>query len=396
MSEPKTTPTIIKRKKVVSGGRHHGGAWKVAYADFVTAMMAFFMLMWLLNATTEKQRKGIADYFSPDIPVSRASAGGSGMFQGDSTFAEEVLARNGIGASDFFAMEGQKSEGEFGAADRDEQEAGTDAKETLESLEKVLLRKGGESPTMEQLLRHIVTRVSDEGLIVEIFDLDDAPLFQVETAEPLPILNDLVEMIAEVFGVVRNGVAINGHVRSYPIVLMDNPVWDLSSARAQAFRGLLNQITRATQGGPVSPAVVIALIGVESSGQSGAVSPKGAGGLMQLIPETAARFGVQDRFDPAQNIAGGVAYLNWLMATFSGDPLMVLAGYNAGEGAVTRHNGVPPFAETRAYVPKVLAAWQVARSLCLRPPLSFQDGCVIADVAAKDQSLGANASAQSR
>ena len=155
-------------------------------------------------------------------------------------------------------------------------------------------------------------------------------------------------------------------------------------------------ITRATQGGPVSPAVVIALIGVESSGQSGAVSPKGAGGLMQLIPETAARFGVQDRFDPAQNIAGGVAYLNWLMATFSGDPLMVLAGYNAGEGAVTRHNGVPPFAETRAYVPKVLAAWQVARSLCLRPPLSFQDGCVIADVAAKDQSLGANASAQSR
>ena len=117
---------------------------------------------------------------------------------------------------------------------------------------------------------------------------------------------------------------------------------------------------------------------------------------MQLIPETAARFGVQDRFDPAQNIAGGVAYLNWLMATFSGDPLMVLAGYNAGEGAVTRHNGVPPFAETRAYVPKVLAAWQVARSLCLRPPLSFQDGCVIADVAAKDQSLGANASAQSR
>ena len=97
MSEPKTTPTIIKRKKVVSGGGHHGGAWKVAYADFVTAMMAFFMLMWLLNATTEKQRKGIADYFSPDIPVSRASAGGSGMFQGDSTFAEEVLARNGIG-----------------------------------------------------------------------------------------------------------------------------------------------------------------------------------------------------------------------------------------------------------------------------------------------------------
>ena len=64
-------PVIIKRKKVVQGGGHHGGAWKVAYADFVTAMMAFFMLMWLLDATTEKQRKGIADYFNPTIPINR-------------------------------------------------------------------------------------------------------------------------------------------------------------------------------------------------------------------------------------------------------------------------------------------------------------------------------------
>ena len=74
-------PVIIKRKKIVQGGGHHGGAWKVAYADFVTAMMAFFMLMWLLNATTEKQRKGIADYFNPTIPINRISGGG----EGDST-----------------------------------------------------------------------------------------------------------------------------------------------------------------------------------------------------------------------------------------------------------------------------------------------------------------------
>ena len=69
-------PVIIKRKKVFQGGGHHGGAWKVAYADFVTAMMAFFLLMWLLNATTEKQRKGISDYFNPTIPVNRISGGG--------------------------------------------------------------------------------------------------------------------------------------------------------------------------------------------------------------------------------------------------------------------------------------------------------------------------------
>lgn len=76
-------PIIIKKKKVIAGWGHHGGAWKVAYADFVTAMMAFFMLMWLLNATTEKQRKGIADYFNTTIPVNRISGGGEGMFGGD-------------------------------------------------------------------------------------------------------------------------------------------------------------------------------------------------------------------------------------------------------------------------------------------------------------------------
>jgi chemotaxis protein MotB len=93
-------PVIIKRKKVVGGGGHHGGAWKVAYADFVTAMMAFFLLMWLLNATTEKQRKGISDYFNPTIPVNRISGGGDGAFGGDSVFAEETMAHDGTGAVD--------------------------------------------------------------------------------------------------------------------------------------------------------------------------------------------------------------------------------------------------------------------------------------------------------
>ena len=83
MADNEVRPLIVKRKKVIAGGGHHGGAWKVAYADFVTAMMAFFLLMWLLNATTEKQRKGIADYFTPTIAIARVSGGGSGAFGGD-------------------------------------------------------------------------------------------------------------------------------------------------------------------------------------------------------------------------------------------------------------------------------------------------------------------------
>ncbi len=137
-------------------------------------------------------------------------------------------------------------------------------------------------------------------------------------------------------------------------------------------------ILAATIGTRVSPALVLAVIGVESSGRSGAISPKGATGLMQLMPATAARFGVDDAMVAGDNIRGGVAYLDWLLGEFNGDPVLALAGYNAGEGAVRTYAGVPPYAETRAYVPKVLAAWNVARQLCVTPPELVSDGCVFA------------------
>jgi len=136
------------------------------------------------------------------------------------------------------------------------------------------------------------------------------------------------------------------------------------------------EILRATVSTRVSPALVLAVIAVESGGKADAVSGAGAEGLMQLMPATAARFGVNDSFDTAQNIRGGVAYLDWLMDRFDGDPILVLAGYNAGEGSVRDHDGVPPFAETRDYVPKVLAAYKVAMGLCRTPPLLISDGCV--------------------
>ncbi|WP_417672837.1 lytic transglycosylase domain-containing protein [Pseudodonghicola sp.] len=139
-------------------------------------------------------------------------------------------------------------------------------------------------------------------------------------------------------------------------------------------RGL--DILRATVGTDVSPALVLAMIAVESGGKADAVSRAGAQGLMQLMPATAARFGVDDSLEPRQNIAGGVKYLDWLMKTFGRDPILVLAGYNAGEGSVRDYAGVPPFAETRDYVPKVLATFQVARGLCQTPPELISDGCV--------------------
>jgi len=137
-------------------------------------------------------------------------------------------------------------------------------------------------------------------------------------------------------------------------------------------------ILTATIGTNVSPALVIAVISVESAGQVDAISSAGAQGLMQLIPATAERFGVTDSMSAKQNIQGGVKYLDWLMKEFDNDPVLALAGYNAGEGAVRNHQGVPPFVETRDYVPKVLAAFQVAKGLCITPPQLASDGCVFA------------------
>ncbi len=135
-------------------------------------------------------------------------------------------------------------------------------------------------------------------------------------------------------------------------------------------------ILRSTVGTNVSPALVLAVISVESAGRTQAVSSAGAQGLMQLMPATAERFGVKDSLKPEQNIEGGVKYLHWLMKEFDNDPILVLAGYNAGEGAVHKHSGVPPYAETRDYVPKVLAAFQVASALCTTTPQFVSDPCI--------------------
>ncbi|MBU2992364.1 flagellar motor protein MotB [Octadecabacter sp. 1_MG-2023] len=229
MAHGSNAPIIIKRKKVIAGGGHHGGAWKVAYADFVTAMMAFFLLMWLLNATTEQQRKGLADYFSPTIPVVRVSGGGDGMFSGSSMMADDAMAQDGTGAVSSVVIEGGLSGGEAAAAEV----------AALQDIEAQLLGIGGESLVQQEALRHVVTRLTDEGLIIEVFAREGAPLFDNETASPTPVLVELSAMFARVFSIVTNPVAIEGHTRSVPLVVADREVWDISTGRAETVRLLL-------------------------------------------------------------------------------------------------------------------------------------------------------------
>ncbi len=180
-----------------------------------------------------------------------------------------------------------------------------------------------------------------------------AYFFQTAAAQGLPqaiaMLKRVGEPGAEIPECMRDPVVV---VEAAPTPLVEEPI----ELPITAPRPILDLVTKLASQYQVPPRLVLAVIAAESNFDRLAVSPKNAQGLMQLIPETAQRFGVKNAFDPAQNVRGGIAYLRWLLAYFEGDVALVAAAYNAGERAVERHLGVPPFLETRAYVRRILAA----------------------------------------
>ncbi len=226
-AEENVRPLIIRKKKIYNAEGHHGGAWKVAYADFVTAMMAFFLLMWLLNATTEEQRKGISDYFNPSIPLAAVSGGGSDALRGDSIFAEHTLARNGTGADDkrTFPKDTIPDNGE--KTDRSD----------FENLAEMAERMGEEN---RHISEHMQVKMSPEGLVIELIDGDGDPLFALGKAEPSELLLELISIIANVFKEVENNIKIVGHTDARLFKGNGNYTnWELSADRANMARRLL-------------------------------------------------------------------------------------------------------------------------------------------------------------
>jgi soluble lytic murein transglycosylase-like protein len=133
-------------------------------------------------------------------------------------------------------------------------------------------------------------------------------------------------------------------------------------ASAPAGSDLVGLVEQAARRHGLDPALVLAVVSVESEFKAQAVSPKGAQGLMQLMPRTAASLGVADAFDPEQNVDAGVRHLESLVRLYGGDLTRALAAHNAGQGAVARHGGVPPYRETRAYVRKVLERYRARQA----------------------------------
>lgn len=229
---------IIKKKKKVSGDGHHGGAWKVAYADFVTAMMAFFLLMWLLNATTEEQRKGIADYFNPTIPISRISGGGSDGLNGSSIFTEQTYAKMGTGATASSTLAKTKPLTQDEAAEFSESSpAPLTEEEQAAAVAQLEMMLSGES---EALSEHIQVKLSPEGIVMELVDSDDVPLFALGESNPTGLLVELVAKVTESFGAFGNNIKVVGHTDSLAFrddFKFDN--WDLSTERANVARRML-------------------------------------------------------------------------------------------------------------------------------------------------------------
>ncbi|MEM1385213.1 MAG: flagellar motor protein MotB [Pseudomonadota bacterium] len=273
-------PIIVK--KVVKGGDgHHGGAWKVAYADFVTAMMAFFLLMWLLNSTSEDQLAGLADYFDPSIPISRNSAGGAGMLAGDTIFTQKTVAgsqpdgqrakptRDEPGdtegeeddlanpVSDPDATEdpseaapptrdGQAerdADGEIdtttAATEEAEARVAAEAQAALEALQTELTAVV-EGAADNTVARHLQFQVTPEGLVIEVVDLVGEPLFGAGSAAPAPLMSAILDVLVPVLNDTTNDIAIVGHTDASPFGAGGQYTnWELSSDRAQAVRRMM-------------------------------------------------------------------------------------------------------------------------------------------------------------
>jgi len=237
VNEPEPRPIIVKKIIVDGHGGHHGGAWKVAYADFVTAMMAFFLLMWLLGATTEQQRKGLADYFTPTlVEMKEGSAGSNGLLGGDSMEGKENYPTSG-GQGNLSITIPKDTTGvkDKGAQDRKQRREKDMAQ--FKAVKAQIEAKLASNPALRKFAKNIRFTETREGLRIDLIDQADFAMFGMGTDRLLPQARALVSEVAKVIAGVPNDVIVRGHTDGLPYTSgrsMNN--WMLSSARAEATR----------------------------------------------------------------------------------------------------------------------------------------------------------------
>lgn len=238
---------VIKRIKKGGHGGHHGGAWKVAYADFVTAMMAFFLLMWLINTTTPEQKRGIADYFAPQSIAQTVS--GSGGVLGGKVMGEDSAHAGGAQSvmqkqsppspsSAAKALSNGASTGSSGS-DADSSANGKagqdgDFAHAAEAIHQAVQ----DNPDIANLSHQVITENTPQGLRIQLVDQDGRPMFQNGSTEPLPYTRKLLAAVGAIVASLPNRVSISGHTGGNDGAATGGS-WELSASRANQARALL-------------------------------------------------------------------------------------------------------------------------------------------------------------
>jgi chemotaxis protein MotB len=232
MADEGLRPIVVKRIKKTAGG-HHGGAWKIAYADFVTAMMAFFLLMWLLGSTTKGDLQGISDFFRTPLKV--AMSGGSGS--GDSSSVIQG------GGADLTRRQGQVKKGDTAAEKKTyDLKAARAALEREESLRLQALKSRIEAtidanPLLKKYKNQLLLDITSEGLRIQIVDEQNRPMFALAKAELQPYTRDILDVLGMVLNEVPNKIGLSGHTDSTPYTSdAGYSNWELSADRANASR----------------------------------------------------------------------------------------------------------------------------------------------------------------
>lgn len=229
-------PTIvIKRVKKVSGGGHHGGAWKVAYADFVTAMMAFFLLLWLLGSTDEQKLEGLADYFQPTLATLRTTSGSDGMLGGTS-LAKDGSQSSGVTALDIPTPPPPEDSAE---QDFDSKISEVDDAQLTAAGEKIR-QSIQESVELEDHSDQLIIQQTPDGMRIEIVDKDQRAMFREGTDELHGYARTMIAEVAKVVEELPNRIAILGHTDSTTLQGDgDYTNWELSADRANSARRVL-------------------------------------------------------------------------------------------------------------------------------------------------------------
>ena len=262
-------PIIIKKIKTGGGHGHHGGAWKVAYADFVTAMMAFFLLMWLINTTSPEQKRGIADYFAP-ASVSQTMSGAGGILGGSALGADgsksagssdiiEELAPSSQNPNDGDSKDGSKGKTPEEAAAAAMADAQAKREEAAFASAAQSLRQAlQDMPELAELSKNLIIDQTPEGLRIQLVDQEGRSMFNQGSAQPNDRAKTLLRAISKTINQLPNRISVYGHTSASAGGVKPESDWALSSARADASRKVL-------QGAGVDPDRVYQVSGKAAS-----------------------------------------------------------------------------------------------------------------------------------